>query len=480
MGASEAVLGFMQWEPVASLVGSIRTRALVARPTSAEQCREALAWAREHDLTVCTRGSGRSYGDLPLNHDQVILDLSGMKRILAFDEAKAQITVEAGTRLIDIFAAVHHRRLTLPSSPTESHSAVAGAIAANVNGKDSWRFGSFAHQVVRFSLMLADGSVIEVDRDHELFDAVVGGIGLIGVILDATVQLQPIPSPWVEITQIPAPDVDALLARMAEVEKTHDAAVVWVDAYASGPRIGRSVIHAAKWVERQDSEAELRPVLEAGYERLADHRRMGLALHAWIGPLLSLLLQAQRPLVSLFNRLYYFLHQVLQWTGRNRKRELFLRFSFEASFTVPPAHIVCGPHGYAIQLTFPRNEAREALVELLGICQDSPCPPVTTILRAHKKDDALLSFSEDGYSLNFEFHPKARHAAAGRAMVDRLFDATARRGGKIHLAKDQMLRPEQFRRIYPRHAQLLEIKRKLDPENRFTSNLARRVGLVDH
>ena len=144
---------------------------------------------------------------------------------------------------------------------------------------------------------------------------------------------------------------------------------------------------------------------------------------------------------------------------------------------MPPAHLVCGPRGYTVQLTFPRSSAREAIVELLGICQSSPCPPVTTILRAHKADDCLISFSEDGYSLNFEFHPKKRHEAASREAVDRLIDATVRRGGKIHLAKDQVLTPEQFYRVYPRYQELLEIKRRLDPDGLFTSDLARRVGI---
>jgi decaprenylphospho-beta-D-ribofuranose 2-oxidase len=114
---------------------------------------------------------------------------------------------------------------------------------------------------------------------------------------------------------------------------------------------------------------------------------------------------------------------------------------------------------------------------LLEICQSSPCPPVTTILRAHKRDEGLLSFSEDGYSLNFEFHPKKRHEVASQATVDRLIDATVRRGGKIHLAKDQVLTPKQFYRVYPRYRELLEIKRRLDPEGLFTSDLARRVGI---
>ena len=240
---------FMEWKEMTSLVGSMRTRSLVARPTTIEQCREALNYCRQNGMTVCARGAGRGYGDLALNDGQVLLDMSDMTRILDIDEKNAQITVEAGTRLIDIYRAVHNRLLMLPASPTESHSSVAGAICANVNGKDAWRHGSFAHQVVRLTLLLANGETLNIDRSHEFFNAVVGGIGMLGVIVDATLQLRPVPSPYVQINRIPVPNVDALLETMAYIEKSYDAAVVWVDAYARGPRIGRSVIHAAKWLK---------------------------------------------------------------------------------------------------------------------------------------------------------------------------------------------------------------------------------------
>jgi decaprenylphospho-beta-D-ribofuranose 2-oxidase len=468
---------FMEWKELTSLVGSMRTRSLVARPTTIEQCREALAYCRQHGMTVCARGAGRGYGDLALNDGHALLDMNAMNRILALDEQSAQITVEAGTRLIDIYRAAHHRLLMLPASPTESHSSVAGAICANVNGKDAWRHGSIAHQIVRLTLLLANGEVLAIDRSHELFNAVVGGIGLLGVIVDATLQLRPIPSPYVEIDRIPAASVGALLETMARVERSHDAAVVWVDAYARGPKTGRSVIHAARWLDRPQSELERRDVLDAGYKRLEAHRRFGLALHERFGPILSLMLHAQRPLMNAFNQLYYAMCLLAHQTGQASNSELFLRFAFEASFTVPPAHLVCGPRGYTVQLTFPRSRAREAIVELLGICRSSPSPPVTTILRAHKRDDCLISFSEDGYSLNFEFHPKKRNETASREAIDRLIDATVRYGGKIHLAKDQVLTPEQFCRVYPRYRDLLAIKRRLDPEGLFTSDLARRVGI---
>jgi decaprenylphospho-beta-D-ribofuranose 2-oxidase len=467
----------MEWKEISSLVGSLRTRSLVARPKTIEQCREALAYCRRNGMTVCARGTGRGYGDVALNDGHALIDMRDMNRILGFDEARAEITVEAGTRLIDIYRATHQRLFVLAASPTESHSSVAGAICANVNGKDAWRNGSFAHQVVRLTLMLANGETLVVDRTHELFNAVVGGIGLLGLIVDATLALKPIPSPFVEIDRIPAPDLDALLATMAQIEQSHDAAVVWVDAYADGRRTGRSVIHAAKWIARKNTDEERREILEAGYQRLERHRRFGLALHERFGPVLSLMLYAQRPLMNVFNRLYYQMCRLAYTIGRSSNTELFLRFAFEASFTVPPAHLVCGPRGYTVQLTFPRQGAREALIELLGICRESPCPPVTTILRAHKPDEALISFSQDGYSLNFEFHPKKRHEVDGRVTVDRLVDATARRGGKVHLAKDQVLKPGQFYRLFPRYRELLEIKRRLDPEGLFTSDLARRVGI---
>jgi len=475
---SEPHPDFMHWEDVRSLIGSIRSRSLVARPATIEQCREALAWFRQHGMTVSARGAGRAYGDLALNDGHALIDVSRMNQIIEFDGERSTIRVEAGARLIDIFQEIHYRRLTLPASPTESHSSVAGAIAANVNGKDGWRQGSFGNQVVSMTLLLASGKTMRIDREHELFNAVVGGIGLLGLIVDATLQLKPVKSPFLEIDLIPAANVDELLQALAGIEQSHDLAVVWVDAYARGESVGRSVVHAARWIEHEDTEAERREYLDTGIEQLERHRRFGLALHQTIGPVLSLMLQAQRLMMFSFNRLYYGLCLLLRRMGRSHNSELFLRFSFAASFTVPPAHLVCGPHGYTLQVTFPRSEAREAILELLEICRSSPCPPVTTVLRAHKRDDALLSFSEDGYSLNFEFHPKKRHVTASRAAIERLIDATARRGGKVHLAKDQVLTPGQFRRIYPRFEELLAIKRELDPEGLFTSDLARRVGIA--
>src|SRR4029079_16639492 len=104
--------------------------------------------------------------------------------------------------------------------------------------------------------------------------------------------------------------------------------VVWVDAYAGGRRTGRSVIHAARWIPRHETEQERLEILEAGYERLERHRRFGLALHERFGRVLSLMLYAQRPMMNAFNRLYYSMCELAYRPARASNTELFLRFAF--------------------------------------------------------------------------------------------------------------------------------------------------------
>ena len=85
------------------------------------------------------------------------------------------------------------------------------------------------------------------------------------------------------------------------------------------------------------------------------------------------------------------------------------------------------------------------------------------------------SFSADGYSLNFEFHPKRRHSAKIRECIDELIGCAMKFGGKVHLAKDMILTAEQFEGMFANHGAFKSVKRKLDPEGLFDSDLRRRL-----
>jgi len=62
--------------------------------------------------------------------------------------------------------------------------------------------------------------------------------------------------------------------------------------------------------------------------------------------------------------------------------------------------------------------------------------------------------------------------------LDQLDEMVVKRGGRVYLAKDARMKAEVFRAMYPNLAQWQQVKNAVDPENRFSSNLARRVGMV--
>lgn len=465
----------MEWQTVPVFVGRGNTRSLVARPADEDECRRVLEYCRENELTICPRGSGRSYGDAILNDGNVVLDMSRMNRILDFDRESGQVRVEAGARIIDIFAKYHHLGLYVAASPTDSTISVGGAMAANVNGKESWRAGNFGDQVLRIRLLTASGEFMTLDREQgrELFLAVIGGMGLLGVVTEVTLQLRAVPSPYLDVSVSAARNLDELIRRLDDLKESADFLVVWIDTYATGDKLGRAVIHATRWVESDADPAQMKKDVAGGVHLLAVQKQRALAFYRATRFFINLGFHLQQIPIRLFNRFYYWLCN--RPPSSNNHPELYLEHNFDKSYVVPPPDILCGPHGFTVQITIPFDKGREGMTEMLELCQSVPCPPATTILRLHRKDDHLISFSEDGYSLNVEFHPKRRHAAKMEQFLEAFIECGIRYGSKVHLPKDHTLTRDQFRRLFPSHRRFLEIKREIDPQELFQSDMYRRL-----
>lgn len=468
---------FLQRQTVAALVGSGHAECLVARPENVSECREVVAFCRANGLSICPRGGGYSYGDVILNDHNVLLDIRKLDRIVAFDAESGRIVVEPGVTMIDVLRHVLHHRFTLGSIPSESTITVAGALACNVNGRDGWRLGNFGDQVASLRLLTANGEVLNCDRDNnaDVFHTVIGGLGLLGIVVEVTLQLQPIPSPFLEISRAPVANVDELLAHMARIEADSDFAVVWVDTCARRRHLGRAVVHATRWVPREGTAGELREQVAGSFERLQKRLRQARKLNPVTAFIVSTMMQVQKLSVCWFNRLYYHYSRLRHRLHSADNQESFLRYNFDASFIIPSAAAVCGPLGYTIQLSLPRSAARTGIAEVLGLCQASPCLPAKLIMRVHRPDDYLISFCEDGYSLNLELHPKKRHVTRMDRFVEELVECVIRHGGKIHLAKDTVLNRGQFQRLFPRYREFLDIKRRLDPDELFQSDMYRRL-----
>ena len=90
--------------------------------------------------------------------------------------------------------AIVPRGFFVPVTPGTRFVTIGGAIASDIHGKNHHVDGSIGNHLDSITMMLADGSttVVGPDLNPSLFWATIGGMGLTGIMIDATIRLLPI------------------------------------------------------------------------------------------------------------------------------------------------------------------------------------------------------------------------------------------------------------------------------------------------
>ena len=143
---------------------------------------------------VIARGLGRSYGDNAQNGGGLVIDMTALNRIHTMDSDTHLVDVDAGVNLDQLMRAALPLGLWVPVLPGTRQVTIGGAIACDIHGKNHHSAGSFGNHVRSMDLLTADGEIRQLTPDGpeaELFWATVGGNGLTGIILRATIEMTP-------------------------------------------------------------------------------------------------------------------------------------------------------------------------------------------------------------------------------------------------------------------------------------------------
>lgn len=148
----------------------------------------ALQFARENGRKVALAGVRHSMGGQAFYQDAVVLDLRAFNAI-SLDADAMTITVQSGATWHDIQKLLHPRFAVKAMQSTDMFT-VGGSIAVNAHGMDH-RAGAVARTIYTMRLMLSDGSIrtLSATENPELFWLVIGGYGLFGIILEATLEI---------------------------------------------------------------------------------------------------------------------------------------------------------------------------------------------------------------------------------------------------------------------------------------------------
>lgn len=168
----------------------------VLRTPDAEMIVKAVARVAESGAAgVLSRaGWARSYGDNAQNGGGLVIDMTPLNTIHSIDADTKLVDIDAGVNLDQLMKAALPFGLWVPVLPGTRQVTVGGAIACDIHGKNHHSAGSFGNHVRSMDLLTADGEIRHLTptgEDAELFWATVGGNGLTGIIMRATIEMTP-------------------------------------------------------------------------------------------------------------------------------------------------------------------------------------------------------------------------------------------------------------------------------------------------
>lgn len=181
----------------------------ILRPATAEEARQAVAWAvaEATPLKIVGAGTKRGFGhEVTADHR---LDLSGLSGITAYEPAELVLTAGPGTPLAEIEAALRQSRQQLAFEPPDlgpllgaaaESGTIGGAWAANLSGPRRILAGAARDHALglvmvtgRGELVKAGGKVVKNVTGYDVTKLMCGSWGTLGVLTEVTVKVLPAP-----------------------------------------------------------------------------------------------------------------------------------------------------------------------------------------------------------------------------------------------------------------------------------------------
>ncbi|RWA65603.1 FAD-binding oxidoreductase [Mesorhizobium sp.] len=372
------------------------------------------------DGSLLGYGNGRSYGDTCQNQAGSVVDMRPLNRVRAFNAETGVLEADAGVLMCDIIAHGAPHGFFPAVVPGTQFVTLGGAIANDVHGKNHHRRGTFGCHVESLTLLRSDGKTYRCSAtsNARLFRATIGGMGLTGLILSASIRLMRVPSLDIVEKATPFGDLGEFFELTEAADQANEYAVAWIDQLAGGR--GRGLLFTGNHAEHGLHAAS----------------RAGARLSVPLQPPFNVL---NRPFLTAFNAAY-------RWKkGRSAAlRQVGYQGFFFPLDGVGDWNRLYGPKGlFQHQSVVPEGPARHAVPALLEAARRAGQGSFLTVLKrfGRVRSPALLSFPRPGFTLTLDFPNRGEKTLRLLAELDRI---TIEAGGAVNPYKDARMGAETF------------------------------------
>jgi len=422
----------------------------------------AVRRARAKGLPLATCGGRHAMGGQQFASGGLLLDTSGLDRVLDFDASTGRIRVGAGIQ----WPALMSRYLELQDGRADpwgirqkqtgaDRLSVGGSVSANIHGR-VLNDGPLIRDVVALTLVNADGRLVECSRERnpELFGLAVGGYGLFGPIVDVTLQLVP----------------RRKLTRVVEL--------AWLDGIeqAFAQRISDGYLYGDFQFSTDETSKDYlqrgvfscyRPVdvatpIPDGQLYMTPERWQELLCHAHTDKARAF---------AMFSDFYLASGGQVYWSDTHQYSLYLDDYHGELDRRLCPAH----PGTEMItELYVPRGRLVPFMERAASILRDNRADLIYGTVRLIRRDDeSFLAWARDDFAcviFNLHVEHTATDIAANALTFRALIDAALEECGSYFLTYHRFASAEQVERAYPQFRDFLALKRRYDPARVFASD----------
>lgn len=368
---------------------------------------------------LLARGSGLSYNDSCLNRDGKTIDTQRLNHLISFDSSTGLAQCQGGVRFKDLF--LLHPDFIPPVLPGTVHATVAGGIAHDIHGKNNHLSGSFGHHIQWMDLLIK-GKTLRCTREEnsDLFHATCAGLGLTGIITRVGIHLKRA-SRFVQVDTIRMESFKELIDYMPQHGVTNDYQVAWLDLLNPSSGALLSLANHCAPIPVKKSSTFTVPKIPLGL------------IGAWN--------------MKLFNRYYC--------TQQKSKQNLSLEQFNNPLDKITHWNRIYGPKGLIqFQAVFDIENANDSLNHLIQLIRDYKATPTLAVLKLFTQaGEGLLSFCKPGFTLAIDF---INNEQAQKAIII-MNQYISETNGRVYLAKDLLLKPEEFKLMYKNQEQFSQV-----------------------
>jgi FAD/FMN-containing dehydrogenase len=423
-----------------------------------EDIKNCLLFAKKNGLKISIAGAKHSMGGQAFATNTLVLNMLHFNN-MSLDSENKVLTVQSGAIWHDIQNYLNKYHLSVQAMQSIDILTVGGTIAVNAHGMDH-RIGGIARTVKSIWLMLADGSIERVSMNHneELFKAVIGGYGLLGVILDVQLELM---ENLIYVGEQKIVNIHNLQEEITKIEKDKNYHMFYARLSTAPSSFLREVII---YTFRTDSSVQktIEPLKLEGYIRLKRFI-FNLGRRSYLGR--ELKWQSEKYILPLVQKKFQSRNQIMH------RSYAYIKNNFRDNTDVLQEYFI------------PKQQLRQFIKGLKEVLKKNNVITRNVEIRCVCKEDILLDYASGdwfGVVLYLNLNITEKELQNIREVHLELINLAQSLGGSFYLPYQLNATKEQIRISYPNFERFWELKKKYDPDSLFTSKFYGKIWIDIH